>query len=74
MALIKQGGDASDQIMTTMGLRKYRAAICPLCHERKPGTYTVNVNGQVVCADCSGDYGRGIVTDDVTKPDTQTRD
>ena len=70
MALIKQGGEDPNagKVMTTMGLREYRPAICPLCRERKPGTYTVNDNGQVVCGDCSGARGAGIVTDDVTKP------
>lgn len=73
MAIIKQGGDAAGQVMTTMGPREPRFAVCPLCRERKSGTYTVNANGQVVCGDCSGSLGRGIVTDDVTKP-SQSRD
>ena len=75
MALIKQGGvdPNAGQVMTTMGLKTPRPAMCPLCHERKPGTYTVNANGQVVCGDCSGSLGRGIVTDDATNP-SQDRD
>ena len=72
MALIKQGGEPSGTVWTSMGPREPRPALCHLCRERKTGVFTINVNGQTVCADCGGSSVRGVLTDDVVNP--QTRD
>ena len=67
MVVIKQGGSNpyAGQVNTTMGMRDSRAPVCWICHERKTGQlYTFNSNGQLVCADCSGSFGRGVLRPD----------
>ena len=57
MAVIKQGGGNpyAGKVMTTQGYKEHRAPVCTNCRQRKDGQlYTVNANGQIVCADCSG--------------------
>lgn len=64
MAVIRQGGSNpyTGKVMTTQGLKDHRAPVCTNCRQRKEGQlYTVNANGQIVCADCSGSYGIGIL-------------
>lgn len=63
MAIVRQGGYPTGQsVMTTMGLRSPRPPVCTNCRERKSGQlYTVDPNGQVVCADCSGSAGEGVL-------------
>ena len=64
MAVIKQGGSNpySGKVMTTQGYKEHRAPVCTSCRQRKEGQlYTVNANGQTVCADCSGRYGEGVL-------------
>ena len=63
MALIRQGGQNpnSGQVNTTMGLRAPRPPLCEKCGERKHQIYTVNANGQTVCADCAGSMGAGVL-------------
>ena len=65
MAVIKQGGrnPYSGQVMTTMGYRAPRPPLCMVCGERKANQiYTINGNGQQVCADCGSPYDREIMT------------
>lgn len=63
MAVIKQGGTNPypGQVNTTQGMKEKRPPVCPLCRERKDGLYTMNANGQIVCAACSGRFGRGVL-------------
>ncbi len=66
MAIIKQGGSTGNggQVMTTMGLRSPRAQVCSRCRERKEGQlYTIDANGGVICADCAGRKGDGVLRD-----------
>ena len=64
MAVIKQGGSNpyTGKVMTSQGYKEHRAPVCTNCRQRKEGQlYTQNANGQIVCADCSGSYGEGIL-------------
>ena len=64
MAIVKQGGTNpnSGSVMTSMGYRQYRPPLCQKCGERKPDQlYTINANGQQVCADCAGRVGEGVL-------------
>lgn len=63
MAVIRQGANPNaGRITTTMGMREPRPPVCNSCRKRKEGQlYTVNANGQVVCADCSGSFGEGVL-------------
>ena len=64
MAVIRQGGAGSlpdGTIMGTMGPRKGRSQPCQKCGERKEGTYTINVNGQIVCPDCMSSKDREVL-------------
>jgi hypothetical protein len=61
MAVIKQGGSNpyAGQVMTTMGYKANRPPLCMACGKRREGQlYTVNANGQVVCADCANPADR----------------
>lgn len=65
MAIVKKGGSNpyAGQVMTTMGYRQRRAPRCMRCGERREGQiYTVNANGQEVCADCASPSSREILT------------
>lgn len=55
MAIIKLGGSDpyKGQVLTSMGYREQRPMLCYVCGERKPGSFTVNGNGQPTCSDCS---------------------
>lgn len=71
MPLVRQGGDPNaGKVMTTMGPREPRPPVCPICRERRPGMYTVGVNGQVICSICAGSAAEGVLTDDVSQPST----
>lgn len=62
MSVVHNGGTGESRVMTTRGLRKPRPPECTVCRLRKEGQlYTVNPNGQLVCADCSGTYGEGVL-------------
>jgi hypothetical protein len=63
MAVIKQGGQNpyAGQVMTTKGYMMPRPPVCTNCRERKEGLYTRDANGQLVCADCSGSFGAGVL-------------
>lgn len=64
MAIVKQGGFSPNtgQVTTSMGLREPRPQVCTKCRERKQGQlYTIDPNGGVVCGDCSGSMGEGIL-------------
>ena len=63
MALVKQGGGNPNagKVVTTMGLREPRPPVCEKCKERKNQLYTRNANGQIVCADCAGSFGKGVL-------------
>lgn len=64
MAIVKQTGPNPNagKVNTTMGLRAPRAPLCTQCRERKDGQlYTVNPNGQLICADCAGAKGEGVL-------------
>lgn len=64
MAVIRQGGNDpyGGKVMTTQGYKEQRPPVCTNCRQRKVGQlYTTNANGQIVCADCSGSYGEGIL-------------
>ena len=63
MAVLKQGGSNpySGQVMTTMGYMKPRPPVCTKCRERKEQLYTRDANGQLVCADCAGSMGIGVL-------------
>lgn len=76
MALVKQGGTDPNgpKVTTSMGLREPRAPICWKCHERKDQLYTISVNGQPICADCAGSYGKGVLRPDVENGIVETRD
>ena len=55
--------------MTSMGLRARRAPLCHRCRERKESQlYTIDVNGNPVCGDCSGAFGRGVLREDEESP------
>lgn len=57
MAIKKTGGSNPNagQVTTTMGMRASRPPLCLRCGLRKEGQlYTINANGQQVCADCAG--------------------
>ena len=65
MAIIKQGGSDpyKGKVMTTMGYRAPRPPLCLVCGERKEGQlYTINANGQQVCADCASPKDRVVLT------------
>ena len=68
MALAKQG-----MVQTSMGMRERRAPICVKCRERKPGLYTIDVNGNMVCGTCSGSFGEGVLDDDTELEDADTK-
>lgn len=58
MAIKKVGGGNpyAGQVMTTQGYRAPRPPLCLVCGQRKEGQiYTINGNGQQVCADCAGE-------------------
>lgn len=64
MAIIKQGGSNphAGLVTTTMGLRGHRPPRCLVCGERREGQlYTVNANGQEVCADCASPKNRVVL-------------
>lgn len=70
MPITKQT-DGSANVMTTMGYRQNRPPVCTVCRERKVGQlYTTNPNGQVVCADCSGSMGSGVLRQECCDPNT----
>lgn len=64
MALKKEGGSNpyAGQEWTSTGPKGRRPKECWKCRERKDGLMTVDPNGQLICAECSGAYGRGILT------------
>ncbi len=67
MPLIKQGGTNpyTGQTLTTTGYKNHRPPVCTKCRERKEDElYTFDANGQLVCASCSGNYGRGVLRPD----------
>lgn len=67
MAIIRQGGGNphSGKVMTTMGLKDMDKRLCYQCGEKKPDDlFTVNANGQVVCPQCAGTKGEGVLTSD----------
>lgn len=68
MPLIKQGGSDpySGQDFTTTGYKAHRPPVCMKCGERKKGLYSINVNGQLVCADCMGRAGEGVLSSEVS--------
>ena len=66
MALIRQGGASPEGVLTTQGLKANRSPLCHKCHQRKPGLYSINVNGQPVCADCAGSVGHGVLQEDMS--------
>lgn len=62
MAVIKQGGGNpyGTRVMTTRGYKNVRPPLCYKCRERKEGVlYTVDPNGNFVCADCAGRVADG---------------
>lgn len=64
MAIIKQSGLNPHQgkTMTTAGLREPRAPLCWVCGKRRAGQlYTINPNGQQICADCAGPKAEGVL-------------
>lgn len=64
MAIKKVGGKNPNagKVTTTMGLRDRRPPLCMKCGERRPGQlYSVNANGQEVCADCAGDREQAVL-------------
>ena len=63
MAIVKQGGSNpyAGKVMTSMGYRESRPPLCMSCGERKEGLYTVNANGQQVCADCAGSRDKAVL-------------
>lgn len=64
MAIKRQGGQDPNrgQVMTTMGYRAPRPPLCMRCGQRREGQlYTVNANGQEVCADCASPSSRDLL-------------
>jgi len=69
MAVVKQGGQPySGKVWTSNGPKDRRPPVCAQCRERREGLYTISVNGQLICGQCSGEYGRGILTPDEDSP------
>lgn len=64
MAVIKAGGSNpyAGKVMTTQGYKDHRAPVCTSCRQRKEGLYTMNANGQIICADCAGKKAEGVLT------------
>lgn len=70
MAVVRQGGNPNvGKVMTTTGLKEARPPVCTNCRERRPGLYTLDANGSLVCGQCSGSFGEGILRDKCD-PDT----
>lgn len=64
MAIIRQTGHTANagRVTTTMGLREPRPPVCTRCRERRENVlYTIDPNGQIICGECSGSIGAGVL-------------
>lgn len=58
------------RVMTTMGYKEARPPLCMKCGERREGQlYTINANGQEVCADCASPKNAGLLKGTSCGPD-----
>ena len=74
MAIIRQGGSNPypGKVMTTRGFRDASAErLCYGCGQYKvDDLFTIDANGKVVCPDCAGSKGEGVLRQECADPNS----